>query len=268
MFPLREMSNRRERARPDRPRPSDPKSAHDPPDRIDDRVHDAADRIALRRRTEVRGHDIGARRHSPDKHRLAEIAGLFRQSALRGDVEQAAEAEGGVEEDAADRNRGGVEAPLKDIVAEDARLFQVGVQILQPVPNRPGHRLDDRRRRVEHDLIQVKDAAIELLVGIVDRQRHVVRRSRTSANKPRQAQSAQPSDPAFNATHALTILSTLARGAKITRARPPHEPAWTVNPVLRKSDPPRVTLAEPLLTNYHPFATLPAFVRRTDNHLS
>ena len=86
----------------------------------------------------------------------------------RGDVEQAAKAECGVEDDAADRDARGVEAPLEDVVGEDARLFQVRVQILEAVPNHPRHRLDDRRRRVEHDLIEVKDAAIELLVGIVD----------------------------------------------------------------------------------------------------
>ena len=67
---------------------------------------------------------------APDEHGLAEIAGLLRQSALRRDVEQAAEAEGGVEDDAANRDGGGVEAPLEEVVAEDARLFQVGVQIL------------------------------------------------------------------------------------------------------------------------------------------
>ena len=90
--------------------------------------------------------------------------------ALRGDVEQSAKAEGGVEDDAADRDAGGVEAPLQDVVGEDARLFQVRVQILEAVPNHPWHRLDDRRRRVEHHLIEVKNAAIELLVRIVDRQ--------------------------------------------------------------------------------------------------
>ena len=60
--------------------------------------------------------------------------------------------------------------PLQDVVGEDARLFQVRVQILEAVPNHPRHRLDDRRRRVEHHLIEVKHAAIELLVRIIDRQ--------------------------------------------------------------------------------------------------
>ena len=58
------------------------------------------------------------------------------------------------------------ETPLENVVGEDARLFQVRVQILETIPDHPRHRLDDRRRRVEHDLIEVKHATIELLVGI------------------------------------------------------------------------------------------------------
>ena len=58
------------------------------------------------------------------------------------------------------------EAPLQDVVGEDARLFQVRVQILEAVADHPRHRLDDRRRRIEHHLIEMKNAAIELLVGI------------------------------------------------------------------------------------------------------
>src|SRR6185437_11790289 len=69
----------------------------------------------------MRGHGIAARWNAPDEQGLAEIAGLVRQSALGGDVEQAAEPESGVEDDAADRNGGGVETALQDVVAEDAR---------------------------------------------------------------------------------------------------------------------------------------------------
>ena len=69
--------------------------------------------------------------NAPDEHGLAEIAALLRQPPLRGDVEQAAEAEGRVEDEAAKRDAGGVKAALQDVIAEDARLFQVGVQIAE-----------------------------------------------------------------------------------------------------------------------------------------
>ena len=95
-------------------------------------------------------------------HEAGLLAGVVRPCV-------AAEPEGGVYDGAGDRNAGGVQAALEEVVAEDPRLFQVGVQVLQSVPNHPRHRLDDRRRGVEHDLIDVKNAAIELLVGIVDR---------------------------------------------------------------------------------------------------
>ena len=100
-------------------------------------IHHPADRIALRRRAEIRGHHIGARRDAPDEHGLAEIAALLGQSALRGDVEQAAEPEGGVEDDAAYGDAGGVKAALKDVIGEDARLFQIRVQILESVAKHP-----------------------------------------------------------------------------------------------------------------------------------
>ena len=232
------MSDRRERARPDRPRPSNPQAAHNPPDRIADRVHDSADRIALRRRAKIRRHGIGARRNAPDEHGLAEIAGLLRQSPLGGDVKQAAEAEGGVEDDAADCDGGGVEAPLEEVVAEDARLFQVGVQILQPVPNGPRHLLDDRRGRIEHDLVEVKDAAIELLVGIVDRKRHVAGDARAGAEERRQPCRAQPCDPTSCATHTSTIPFEFQRNAELpAQARRGTLLLWTPAPVSEKSDP-------------------------------
>src|SRR6185437_5051308 len=125
-----------------------------------------------------------------------------------------AEPESGVEDDAADRNGGGVETPLEDVVAENARLFQVRVQILEPVPNRPWHRLNGGSRRVEDDLVQAKDAAIERLVRIGDGQRRIPGHARAGADKRRQAESAQPSDPAFNAVHALTIPLDIPRSAE------------------------------------------------------
>ena len=137
LFPLAEMGDGAQGAGRDRPRPSKEHPARNPPDGIADRIHDSADRIALRRGTEIGAHHVAARRDAPDEHGLAEIAGLLRQSALRGDVEQAAEAESGVEDDAADRNAGGVEAPLEDVVGEDARLFQVRIQILEVGPESP-----------------------------------------------------------------------------------------------------------------------------------
>ena len=124
--------------------------------------------IALRRGTEIGGHGIGARGNAPDEHGLAEIPGLLRQSGWSSDVEQAAKAEDAIEDEPADGNARGVQAPLQDVIGEDARLFQVRVQILEAVPDLPWHRLNDRRRRIEHHLIEVKHAAIELLVGIID----------------------------------------------------------------------------------------------------
>src|SRR6185437_1957479 len=116
LFPLAKMSDGAQGAGPEGPRPSKENPARNPADGIADRIHDAADRIALRRGAKIRGHGIAARWDAPDEQGLAEIAGLVRQSALGGDVEQATEPESGVEDDAADRNGGGVETPLEDVV--------------------------------------------------------------------------------------------------------------------------------------------------------
>ena len=69
----------------------------------------------------------------------------------------------------------------------------------------PGTDLDDRRRRVEHDLVEPQNAAVEVLVGIVDRQRRVAGHAGAGADQRRQPAALKPSDPTPNATHASMI---------------------------------------------------------------
>ena len=97
------------------------------------------------------------------------------------------------------------EAALQDVVAEDARLLQVVVQIADAVGHGRRRRFDDIGDWVEHDLVRAKNAPVKLLVGIVNRQRCVTGRARAGAEERRQPRRAQPSDPTFSATHASMI---------------------------------------------------------------
>ena len=93
--------------------------------------------IAQRRGTVIGLLDKGTRGDAPDEQGLAKIAGLLRKSAGRGDVDKAAETEDRIEHEALQRHGGRAEAALQDVVAENARLLQVRVQILQTVADAP-----------------------------------------------------------------------------------------------------------------------------------
>ena len=112
--------------------------------------------------------------------------------------------------------------------------------------------------RTGPELIEVKDAAIELLVGIVDWQRRIAGHARAGAHKRGEARCAQPFGPPFNATHASTIPLEIPQDAEVFPAGP--ERTLLRERLLRNQTQPRLKLAEPRPWDYHPFATVRPFV--------
>ena len=131
--------------------------AQNPADRIAHHIDAGADGIAQRRGAKIGSYDIRTLGDAPDEQGLAEIAALPLQARLARNIEKAAHAYGRIGDETAGRRDGCTEAQLQDVVREDARLLQVGIQIVQPVVDRPRRdHLDDLGYWVKHCLISLR----------------------------------------------------------------------------------------------------------------
>src|SRR6185312_13620036 len=176
---------------------------------------------------------------------------------MRRHVDQAAKPKNRIENEALQRDARCSESTLQEVIAENAWFVQVVGQIADTVGHGRRRRLDDIGDRVEHHLIDPENAAIELLVGVVDRQRRVAGNARARGDERRQPQRANPSDPTLNAPHALTIPLEIPRETAVLRAGPAKDLFGERQLRLVKSDQalPR-RLAERPVRDYHPFATV------------
>jgi len=85
----------------------------------------------------------------------------LRQAARARNVEQAAEAERRIQDEAASRLDRGVEAQLKEVVGENSRFLEIRVQIVQSVVHRARRQsLDDFGGRMKDRLIEPKERAV------------------------------------------------------------------------------------------------------------
>ena len=145
-------------------------------DRIAKAIDDVADGIASRRGTPIGPNHIRAFADTPDKQRLPKIAGLLRNPFQAREIDKTADSKCRVHCKTGSCLAGGVESALEQIVYEDARLFQVRIEIVQTIMHWARHDcLDGLRDGAHHFLIHRQHLAIGMLVGILERQRRVPR---------------------------------------------------------------------------------------------
>ena len=169
--------------------------------------------------------EIGSRLHAVPAERIAEGAAAMRQALRRRNIDQAAQADGGVEQEP----RAGLERrlrpQLKSIVHHHARLGQIDQNMMQSLADRTwGDQAVDHRQRTDyhpiHRHLHGEAFAVQLLEGIAMKSAaDIMRRRRVGRGRRREAQN-QAGDDHLSEHSRLLARPCLVRVASRPQPKP------------------------------------------------
>src|SRR5690606_8912114 len=134
--------------------------------RIDEIIEDPRRRITHCGRSEQRQVEVGSRAHAPDGKRLAEVLIVGIEADRRRDIEQAADAERRVQQEAARVLEAGDAFALQELIDDRDRILEVREKIAY-APSYPAGRdlfvsfRDRLQRSTVERVVHLIDAAVE-----------------------------------------------------------------------------------------------------------
>ncbi|MNQ90928.1 hypothetical protein D3C85_1062890 [compost metagenome] len=145
--------------------------------RAEEGIRDHAAGITHGAGPEERQHQVGAAVYAPITHGLAEVLIVALQAHVGSDVEEAEQAEAGVEDQAACVDAGIVELGLEQVVGQVAHVADIAEDIVDAVfEELRGHRLvalgDGLQRIGIEGIVEAEHGTVEALPGVILRSVH------------------------------------------------------------------------------------------------